>query len=431
MLDPYQISPSPAVWVRPGSMPLEWSCNDAARKAHWARGWPDERWQQLARCVAELAASGRHRASAVSLGLHWIGAPLQAGFVAWLHPVTDRSPLSDGTADWETALRLLRGHTRQAIAHRGALTVEDCRFMDGAVEHFQALLKGVDGVDDSRGGADLSLAVATAWQWVAPTATRAGIVPARIASIGERVQAPPHVLLQAWIGLMSAVVEFCPAGSSIDIRPALAGAVDGGATGVEIAVSLPSRQPPPGGASPSWKSSLSRARSGIERLQGRVDVVHDDVTSTMTLRIWHPLAAPTQRTDAVPAASPRMLLYIEDDPINLLLVQELMVLRPGLELQTATDGASGVAMARQLRPALIFVDLHLPDMDGFEVLRQLQSDPALHSIPILALSASTLPENVSRARQAGFADYWRKPIDGERFLRGLDAWIGRLGLRVA
>lgn len=121
-----------------------------------------------------------------------------------------------------------------------------------------------------------------------------------------------------------------------------------------------------------------------------------------------------------------VLLYVEDDPINLLLVQELAALRPGVVLHTAPDGETGLAMASRLRPALVFVDLHLPDIDGFEVLHRLRADPALANTPVLALSASTMPGMVERARMAGFVEYWRKPIHAERFLAGLDAWLARL-----
>lgn len=138
------------------------------------------------------------------------------------------------------------------------------------------------------------------------------------------------------------------------------------------------------------------------------------------------LAAASPSPAAAGPVKPLELLYVEDDPLNLLLVQELALLRPGIALHAAPDGRSGLALASQLRPALIFVDLHLPDIDGFEVLRRLRADPALADTPVLALSASTLPGMVERSRQAGFAEYWRKPIQAERFMAKLDAWLARL-----
>ena len=105
------------------------------------------------------------------------------------------------------------------------------------------------------------------------------------------------------------------------------------------------------------------------------------------------------------------LLYIEDNPINQLVVQELVAQRPHLSLQCADDGAQGLACAREQRPDLILLDMQLPDTDGFEVLRRLRLDPATTAIPCIALSANAMPEDIRRALDAGFTDYWTKPID--------------------
>ena len=135
-----------------------------------------------------------------------------------------------------------------------------------------------------------------------------------------------------------------------------------------------------------------------------------------------PLAAPA--VGASPAASrTHDVLYIEEDATNLLLMRELVALRPGLHLETAGDGLSGVAMARRLRPSLIFVDLGLPDIDGFEVLRRLRADPSLRDAVIVAVSGGALPDVAARALRAGFSDCWMKPIDLGRFLGGIDQWI--------
>lgn len=115
------------------------------------------------------------------------------------------------------------------------------------------------------------------------------------------------------------------------------------------------------------------------------------------------------------------LLYIEDNPVNTLVVQELVATRAHLKLQCAADGISGVEMALQLAPVLILIDMQLPDIDGFEVLRRLRSHPPTALTPCIAVSANAVPEDMARARQMGFSDYWTKPIDFEKFLGGLDA----------
>jgi len=114
------------------------------------------------------------------------------------------------------------------------------------------------------------------------------------------------------------------------------------------------------------------------------------------------------------------LLYIEDNPVNVLVVQELVARRSHLRLHCEETGRSGLARARKLRPDLILLDLQLPDIDGFEVLRRLRADPQTRHIPCIALSANAMGEDIERALQAGFADYWTKPIDFKAFLHGLD-----------
>jgi CheY-like chemotaxis protein len=117
------------------------------------------------------------------------------------------------------------------------------------------------------------------------------------------------------------------------------------------------------------------------------------------------------------------LLYIEDNPVNLMLVEELVAMRPNVQLLTATDGTSGVALARAEMPDVLLVDMQLPDFDGLEVLRRLLAEPSLTGRTFIALSASAMPEDVRSARAAGFTDYWTKPIDFAQFLAGLDALV--------
>jgi signal transduction histidine kinase/CheY-like chemotaxis protein len=119
------------------------------------------------------------------------------------------------------------------------------------------------------------------------------------------------------------------------------------------------------------------------------------------------------------------LLYIEDNEVNLLLVSELRRQRPALQFLSATDGASGVAVARARQPVLILLDMQLPDMDGHEVLRRLRADPATAAIRCIALSANAMPEDIRHALATGFDDYWTKPLDLQAFLRSIDALFGR------
>jgi hypothetical protein len=117
------------------------------------------------------------------------------------------------------------------------------------------------------------------------------------------------------------------------------------------------------------------------------------------------------------------VLYIEDNAVNMMIVSELLAQRAQYEFHGATDGSSGVAMARSLQPALVLIDMQLPDFDGIEVLRRLRDDPVTAHLTCVALSANAMPEDVQRARDAGFVDYWTKPIDLTEFTKAVDRLV--------
>ena len=121
------------------------------------------------------------------------------------------------------------------------------------------------------------------------------------------------------------------------------------------------------------------------------------------------------------------LLYIEDNPVNALIVEELVALRPGLQLHIAVDGASGLARAAELRPDLILLDMNLPDFDGHEVLRRLRANPGTAAIQCIAVSANAMPEDIARALKAGVSDYWTKPLDLRAFMATIDRMFGTPG----
>lgn len=113
------------------------------------------------------------------------------------------------------------------------------------------------------------------------------------------------------------------------------------------------------------------------------------------------------------------LLYIEDNPVNTLVVEELVARRPDVELRCAEEGQAGIEAALSWLPHLVLLDMQLPDMDGFAVWQQLQAQPATAAIPCIALSANAMPEDIRSALAAGFSDYWTKPIDFQKFGDGL------------
>ena len=113
--------------------------------------------------------------------------------------------------------------------------------------------------------------------------------------------------------------------------------------------------------------------------------------------------------DAAPLAT--TVLYIEDNPVNAMVVGAMVTRLPGLAMISADDGAPGLEMALRERPALILTDIQMPGMDGFELMARLQQHEQTRDIPVIAISADALPESVERGRQAGFADYITKPVE--------------------
>ncbi|MCC9597213.1 MULTISPECIES: PAS domain-containing protein [unclassified Rubrivivax] len=154
-----------------------------------------------------------------------------------------------------------------------------------------------------------------------------------------------------------------------------------------------------------------------------VELVLADGTASPT-----PPPTPPRAARPLPAAAPGSssgtVLYVEDNPVNALIVSELVARRSDLRLVIADDGASGVRRAAELRPDLILLDMQLPDIDGHEVMRQLRAQPQTASIPVVALSANAMPEEIERALAAGMADYWTKPLDFRAFMVSLEAMFG-------
>lgn len=114
------------------------------------------------------------------------------------------------------------------------------------------------------------------------------------------------------------------------------------------------------------------------------------------------------------------LLYIEDNPVNTLVVQELLARRPDIELACEDEGGKGLQRARAWQPHLVLLDMQLPDLDGFAVREQLRQDPSTSGIACIALSANAMPDDIQSALAAGFAAYWTKPIHFQTFWEGLD-----------
>jgi PAS domain S-box-containing protein len=134
-----------------------------------------------------------------------------------------------------------------------------------------------------------------------------------------------------------------------------------------------------------------------------------------------PVPPGTPPAAAVAAEARRArVLYVEDNPSNLELLRQVLALRPGLALEVAVDGPSGLARALSGGIELAIIDIDLPGMDGVELCRRLRAEPATAALPMLALSANAMPSDVRRAKQAGFDAYLTKPLDVVQLLEEVD-----------
>jgi signal transduction histidine kinase/ActR/RegA family two-component response regulator len=129
--------------------------------------------------------------------------------------------------------------------------------------------------------------------------------------------------------------------------------------------------------------------------------------------------------DASPARVPanmlvNTLLYVEDNPANLMLVEDLIARRPEIRLLTARDGLTGIELARSTQPDVILMDINLPGISGLHALKILLDDPSTAHIPVVALSANAMPHDIAKGLDAGFFKYLTKPIKINEFMQTLD-----------
>jgi PAS domain S-box-containing protein len=162
---------------------------------------------------------------------------------------------------------------------------------------------------------------------------------------------------------------------------------------------------------------------GVESTVGVGSVFWIELHSTRAPRL---AAASTELTALVPAPPhtgrpTHTLLCVEDNPANLLLVEKLLERRPDISLLVARDGIRGIEMARAARPDVILMDINLPGISGLIALGVLASNPETAGIPVIALSANAMPEDIERGLAAGFFRYLTKPIKVTKFMDTLDS----------
>ena len=162
---------------------------------------------------------------------------------------------------------------------------------------------------------------------------------------------------------------------------------------------------------------------GAESIVGIGSVFWIELIATVAPEILAGKAEPAVVAQPEVLAGARIytVLYVEDSPANLALVEQLIARRPDMRLLTAVNGTLGIEMAQASQPDLILMDIHLPGIGGIEALKILREDPTTACIPVVALSANALPADIKKGLEAGFFRYLTKPVKITEFMETLNA----------
>jgi len=176
---------------------------------------------------------------------------------------------------------------------------------------------------------------------------------------------------------------------------------------------------------------LVHSKALVERMGGRVGAASEVGRGSsfwLELRSAEPSAAAELTSDVpLPSARPEIsgsILYIEDNPANVRLVERALEHRPGIRFLSAMLGRLGLALALEHQPDLILLDLNLPDISGEQVLAQLRSEPATSKIPVIIISADATRRLADRLVAQGALAYLTKPVDVRELLARIDDQVG-------
>lgn len=176
--------------------------------------------------------------------------------------------------------------------------------------------------------------------------------------------------------------------------------------------------------------TLARQLSGL--MNGRLEIDSTPESGTRARLVLPAFAIPLRafaREFEVPRALPRtqgeaVVLYIEDDMVNQILVEQMLLRCDGVTLVVAENGKEGLALARKRRPDLVLLDMQLPDMSGFDVLAALRADPRTEELRVVVVSANATTADVAKAKEFDVLAYWEKPLKLEPFLDGVAEILG-------
>ncbi len=241
-----------------------------------------------------------------------------------------------------------------------------------------------------------------------------------IARTALRVTADRRRLRQVLLNLLSNAVKYNAEGGPLDVR--ISGPEEGlvrvavrdGGPGIGPAdlarVFVPFERVGAIGDVEGTGLGLPIAQRLAVAMGGRIEVESrtEGPLSGTTFSVLLPVA-PVEPAPA-PAADERVVLYVEDHPANVRLV-ERAIAAPGVTVRTAPTGMQGLALARALAPAVVLLDLNLPDVGGADVFARLRADPATRDVPVVVVSSDATPATAARLLAAGAAAFLTKPLD--------------------
>ena len=162
---------------------------------------------------------------------------------------------------------------------------------------------------------------------------------------------------------------------------------------------------------------------GVESTVGEGSVFWFELMSAAKLQLDVAINEPKAlaQSEVRSNARVRTVLYVEDNPANMKLVEQIIARRSDLRLLSAITGTLGIELAHANQPDVILMDINLPDISGIDALRLLRKDPATEHIPLVAISANAMPHDIEMGLQAGFFWYLTKPIKVDEFMDALNS----------
>jgi PAS domain S-box-containing protein len=293
----------------------------------------------------------------------------------------------------------------------------------------------------------LGPAVDAALAVVEPQAEAAGVLLARGPLSGLVVRADARRLQQVLVNLLSNAIKYNHRGGRVDVRAHAETPADPGQgmvcievedTGAGLSVAQQQALFQPFNRLGAEQTTAEGTGLGLVISRQLVQLMHGSIGvhsvagqgSCFLVRL--PLAAqaatpapavPAAGVAGQPASTGGRVLYVEDNAVNVLLMEAIVGLRPGVHMQVCTDGADGLAAALANPPQLLLLDMQLPDGDGSTLLQRMRAHPVLAAVPAVAVSAAARSDDLARARSVGFSAYWTKPLAVDEVLAGLDAML--------